>query len=139
MNITEEYELMSKLGEIAGRMAYGLSDDDRALLKQAADCMSARTDALLAENQRINRLEEQMSELRVSMANLDGRINSIQTGLDGEYKLFRQMLARLEEKIEAIEQNTSREQNNRRTWQIALTAAVPGIVSAIIMLVELLI
>ena len=139
MNITEEYELMSKLGEIAGRMAYGLSDDDRALLKQAADCMSARTDALLAENQRINRLEEQMSELRVSMANLDGRINSIKTGLDGEYKLFRQMLARLEEKIEAIEQNTSREQNNRRTWQIALTAAVPGIVSAIIMLVELLI
>jgi len=139
VNITEEYELMSKLGEIAGRMAYGLSDDDRALLKQAADCMSARTDALLAENQRINRLEEQMSELRVSMANLDGRINSIQTGLDGEYKLFRQMLARLEEKIEAIEQNTSREQNNRRTWQIALTAAVPGIVSAIIMLVELLI
>ncbi|NLT98953.1 MAG: hypothetical protein GXW96_12495 [Christensenellaceae bacterium] len=139
MNITEEYELMSKLGEIAGRMAYGLSDDDRALLKQAADCISARTDALLAENQRINRLEEQMSELRVSMANLDGRINSIQTGLDGEYKLFRQMLARLEEKIEAIEQNTSREQNNRRTWQIALTAAVPGIVSAIIMLVELLI
>ena len=139
MNITEEYELMSKLGEIAGRMAYGLSDDDRALLKQAADCMSARTDALLAENQRINRLEEQMSELRVSMANLDGRINSIQTGLDGEYKLFRQMLARLEEKIEAIEQNTSREQNNRRTWQIALTAAVSGIVSAIIMLVELLI
>jgi len=139
VNITEEYELMSKLGEIAGRMAYGLSDDDRALLKQAADCMSARTDALLAENQRINRLEEQMSELRVSMANLDGRINSIQTGLDGEYKLFRQMLARLEEKIEAIEQNTSREQNNRRTWQIALTAAVSGIVSAIIMLVELLI
>ena len=130
---------MSKFSEIAGKMASGLSEDDRALLKQAADCMSARTDALLAENKRINRLEEQMSELRLSIVSLDGRINSIQTGLDGEYKLFRQMLARLEEKIEAIEQNTSREQNNRRTWQIALTAAVPGIVSAIIMLVELLI
>jgi predicted nucleic acid-binding Zn-ribbon protein len=120
-------------------MASGLSDEDRTLLMQAMDCMSARTEALLAENQRINRLESQIAELRVTMANLDGRINSIKTGLDGEYKLFRQMLARLEEKIEAIEQNTSREQNNRRTWQIALTAAVPGIVSAIIMLVQLLI
>jgi hypothetical protein len=130
---------MSKLGEIAGNMATGLSDDDRALLMQATDCLSARTDALLAENQRINRLEAQIAELRVSMVSLDGRINSIKTGLDGEYKLFRQMLARLDEKIGAIELNTSRAQNNRRTWQIALTAAVPGIVSAIIMLVELLI
>jgi chromosome segregation ATPase len=137
--VTEEYELMSKFGDIAGNVASGLSDDDRTLLMQAMDCMSARTDALLDENKRINRLEDRIAELRVSMANLEGRINSIQTGLDGEYKLFRQMLARLEEKIEAIEQNTSREQNNRRTWQIALIAAIPGIVSAVVMLVELLI
>jgi len=129
---------MSKFSEIAGKMASGLSDEDRSLLRQAADCMAARTDALLAEHKRINQLEEQISELRVSMVNLDGRINSIQIGMDGEYKLFRQMLARLEEKIEAIEQNTSREQNSRRTWQVALVAAIPGFVSAIIMLVNLL-
>jgi predicted nucleic acid-binding Zn-ribbon protein len=129
---------MSKFSEIAGKMASGLSDEDRSLLRQAADCMTARTDALLAEHKRINQLEEQISELRVSMVNLDGRINSIQIGMDGEYKLFRQMLARLEEKIEAIEQNTSREQNSRRTWQVALVAAIPGFVSAIIMLVNLL-
>jgi chromosome segregation ATPase len=129
---------MSKLGNIASSIESGINDDDRALLLQASDCLSARTEALLAENQRINRLEEQIGELRVSMANLDGRINSIKTGLDGEYKLFRQMLVRLEEKIGSIELNTSRAQNNRRTWQIALIAAVPGIISAIIMMVQLL-
>jgi predicted nucleic acid-binding Zn-ribbon protein len=129
---------LSKLGNIASSIESGMNDDDRALLLKASDCLSARTDALLAENQRINRLEEQIGELRVSMANLDGRINSIKTGLDGEYKLFRQMLARLDEKIGSIELNTSRAQNNRRTWQIALIAAIPGIISAIIMMVQLL-
>lgn len=130
---------MSKLGEFASRMELGLDDNDRKLLAQAADCLSAHTDALYAGNQRINKLEEQISELRVAMASMDGRINGIKAGIEGEHKLFQQMLDRLEEKIGSIELNTSREQNNRRTWRIALIAAVPGIASVIIMIIELLI
>lgn len=138
MRVTEEHELMSKLGDIAGREEPRLDDDDRTLLMQTAECLSARTEAMQAETQRINRLEDQISELRVAMASMEGRINSIKTGLDGEHRLVQQMLARLDEKIGSIELNTSREQNNRRSWQIALIAAVPGLASVIIMIIELL-
>ncbi len=115
-----------------------LEDTDRALLMQAADCLSARTEAMQAENQRINRLEDQISEMRVAMASMEGRISSIKTGIEGEHRLVQQMLDRLDEKIDSIELNTSLRQSNRRTWQIALIAAVPGIASVIIMAIELL-
>lgn len=138
MRVTEEYELMSKLGEIANRMEPKLDDGDRALLLQAADCLSARTEAMQAESQRINRLEDQISEMRVAMAGMEGRIGSIKTGIEGEHRLVQQMLDRMDEKIGSIEMNTSRQQNNRRTWQIALIAALPGIASVIIMIIELL-
>ena len=138
MRVTEEYELMSKLGEFASRMEPKLEDTDRALLMQAADCLSARTEVMQAENQRINRLEDQISEMRVAMASMEGRMSSIKTGIEGEHRLVQQMLDRLDEKIDLIELNTSWRQSNRRTWQIALIAAVPGIASVIIMAIELL-
>ncbi len=138
MRVTEEYELMSKLGEFASREEPKLDDGDRALLLHAADCLSARTEAMQAESQRINRLEDQISEMRVAMASMEGRISAIKTGIDGEHRLVQQMLGRLDEKIDSIELNTSRQQNNRRTWQIALIAALPGIASVIIMVIELL-
>lgn len=138
MKVTEEYELMTKLGEIAARTDPKLDDGDRMLLLQAVECMSARTEAMQAETQRINRLEEQISELRVAMASMEGRIGTIKTGIDGEHRLVQQLLDRLDEKIDSIELNTSQRLNNRRTWQIALIAAVPGIVSAIFMIIELL-
>ena len=138
MRVTEEYDLISKLGDIVDRTETALDDNDRTLLRRTADCLSARTEALQAEDHRINRLEGQIGELRVAMASMDGRINSIQTGLEGEHRLVQQMLDRLDEKIGSIELNTSREQSNRRTWQIALIAAVPGIVSVIITIIELL-
>jgi predicted nucleic acid-binding Zn-ribbon protein len=129
---------MSKLGEIASRLEPKLDDGDRTLLVQTAECEAARTEAMQAEHQRIGKIEDQVSELRVAMASASGRMDSIKTGIEGELKLFHQMLLRLDEKVALIERNTSHEQSSRRTWRIALIAAVPGVVSVTIRIIELL-
>ncbi len=129
---------MSRLEEIASRREPKLDDGDRTLLVQTAECDAARTGAMQEEHQRIGKIEEQISELRVAMASTGGRMDSIKTGIEGELKLFHQMLSRLDEKIALIERNTSHEQSSRRTWRIALIAAVPGVVSVMIRIVELL-
>lgn len=138
MRVTEKSELMAKLSETDSRLDSKLDDGDRTLLVQTAECEAARTEAMQADNQRIDKLEEQISELRVAMANTSGRINSIKTGIEGQNKLFSQMLARLEEKIALIERNTSQAQINRRTWHIVLIAALPGVVSVVIRVIELI-
>ncbi len=48
-----------------------------------------------------------------------------------------EMLGRMGEKIERIEANTSKAQNAKRAWRIALVAALPGAVSAAIMLANM--
>ena len=128
---------MSKLGEIASRLETKPDDGDRAFQVQTAECETARTEAMQEEHQRIGKIEDQISELRVAMANAGGRMDSIKTGVEGELKLFHQMLSRLDEKIALIERNTSHEQSSRRTWRIALIAAVPGVVSVMIRIIEL--
>ena len=95
-------------------------------------------DRMARQNGRLDKLEERIGQARVALAETDGRIGTIKTGMEGEIKLVYEMLARLGEKIERIEANTSKEQNAKRTWRIALVAALPGLISVIIKLTEVL-
>ena len=90
------------------------------------------------QNGRIDRVELQLSETRVAQAQLQGQIGTIKADIDGEIKLIYEMLKQLSEKIALIEANTSKEQNAKRTWRIALIAAVPGVISVLIKLAEVL-
>jgi predicted O-methyltransferase YrrM len=47
------------------------------------------------------------------------------------------MLGDLEERLESIDRNTSRAENARRTWRIALVAAIPGVLSIVLRIVEM--
>jgi hypothetical protein len=58
--------------------------------------------------------------------------------MEGETKLFYEMLSRLSEKVERIEENTSKEFGVRRTWAIALVAALPGAVSIVLRIIEMI-
>ena len=79
-----------------------------------------------------------MSETRVALAQAQGQIGTVKADADGEIKLVYEMLKQLSEKIALIEANTSQRQSARRSWRIALIAALPGVMSIIIRLAELL-
>ncbi len=87
---------------------------------------------------RLGKLEEQMNQTRVDMAETQGRIDNLRTVMAGEGRLYIEMLNSLDEKIERIERNTSKEQSVRRGWSIALVAALPGLVSVILRIIEML-
>ncbi len=87
---------------------------------------------------RLGKLEEQMNQTRVDLVETQGRIDNLKTVLAGEGRLYIEMLNSLDEKIERIERNTSKEQSVRRAWSIALVAALPGLVSVILRIIEML-
>ncbi len=72
------------------------------------------------------------------MAETEGQIDEIKAVMQGEVKLVYEMINRLNEKIERIEANTSKEQNSKTMWRIALIAALPGLISVIIKLAEVI-
>ncbi|MEL7604012.1 MAG: hypothetical protein AAGU77_12730 [Bacillota bacterium] len=56
----------------------------------------------------------------------------------GELKLVHEMLGNFDEKLQSIDRNTSRAETARRTWRIALVAAIPGLLSIVLRLVEMM-
>lgn len=87
---------------------------------------------------RLGKIEEQMNQTRVDMAETQGRIDNLKTIMEGEGRLYIEMLNSLYEKVERIERNTSKEQSVRRAWYIALVAAIPGLVSVILRVIEMM-
>ncbi len=131
--VTEQDTLDSQLSE--GFLKLGMKSDTDGC---AAIGRAIRNETEKLEERhgrRLGKLEDQMSRTRVTLAEIDGRIDNIKTGMEGETKLFYEMLSRLSEKVERIEENTSKAQNVRRTWLIALVAALPGVVSVIIRII----
>jgi len=134
--VTQQDALVSRLSEMFEKLG----------LKNEADGCAAIGSAIRDETEkleerhgkRIGKLEEQMSKARVALAETDGRIDNLKTGMEGETKLFYEMLSRLGEKVERIEKNTSAELNARRTWGIALVAALPGVISVVLRIIEML-
>lgn len=74
----------------------------------------------------------------MALAETEGQIDEIKATTRGEVKLVYEMINRLNEKIERIEANTSKEQNSKTMWRIALIAALPGVISVIIKLAEVI-
>ena len=134
--VTERDVLVSRLADAFEKLG----------LKNEADGCTAIGQAIRNETEkleerhgkRLGKLEEQMSKARVALAESEGRIDNIKTGMEGETKLFYEMLSRLSEKVERIEVNTSKELSVRRTWAIALVAALPGMISIALRIIEMI-
>lgn len=134
--VTEQDVLVSRLTDVFEKLG----------LKNEADGCTAIGQAIRNETEKLEerhgkrlvKLEEQMSKARVALAESEGRIDNIKTGMEGETKLFYEMLSRLSEKVERIEKNTSKELNARRTWRIALVAALPGAISIVLRIFEMI-
>ncbi len=123
----------SELSELSEKL--GLKAESCDALGQAIKYETDRLEE--RQSKRIDKLEEQMNQARIALAETDGRIDNIKTSMKGETKLIYEMLSHVSEKIERIESNTSKEQISRRTWLIALVAAVPGLISALIRVIEM--
>ena len=131
--VTENKRWMDELKEAFGRLGLKADNDCCVLIGQVVD------DKMAHQNVRIEKLEERMNAARVTLAETDGRIGNVKTGMEGEMKLVHEMLSQMGEKIERIEANTSREQNAKRMWRVAFVAAIPGVMTVLIMLAELLV
>lgn len=134
--VTEQDAIVSRLTEVFEKLGLKNEADDCAAIGRA---IKDETDKLEERHgRRLGKLEEQMGKARVTLAETEGRIDNIKTGMEGETKLFYEMLSRLSEKVESIEKNTSKELNIRRTWAIALVAALPGVISVVLRIIEMI-
>ncbi len=130
MTPTQEDTLEKELKEAFKRLE--TADKDCSLLiNNVIEKNAAR------QNGRIEQLHEQLSKSRVAIAETGGQIVEIKAIMQGELKLVYEMINRLNEKIERIEANTSKEQNSKMMWRIALIAALPGVVSIVIKILEI--
>lgn len=134
--VTEQDVLVSRLADAFEKLGLKNEADGCAAIGQAIKNETEKLEE--RHGKRLGKLEEQMSKARVALAESEGRIDNIKTGMEGEAKLFYEMLSRLSEKVERIEKNTSKEQNARRTWRIALVAAMPGVISIVLRIIEML-
>lgn len=132
MRPTEKDTLKEELKEAFDRLGTALDKDCSLLLSRAIEKTAER------QNGRIEKLSEQINQARVALAQNDGQIDEIKAVMQGEVKLVYEMINRLNEKIERIEANTSKEQNSKMMWRIALIAALPGLASVIIKLAEVI-
>ncbi len=132
---TEQDVLSSQLSDMFEKMGLERDKDGCAAIGRALRSETRRLEE--RHGKRLCKLEEQMNQTRVDLAETDGRIDNLKTGAEGDARLFFEMLSRLGEKVERIESNTSKEQNARRAWLIALVAGVPGLVSVILRVVEM--
>ncbi len=135
MVVTDQDVLVSRLSAMFEKL--GLDEDEGG----CADIGRAiRSETQMLEERhgkRLSKLEEQTNQIRVNLAEVQGRMDNIKTGIEGDMRLFNEMLSILGEKLERIEKNTSKEQSVRRGWMIALIAAVPGLVSVILNIIDM--
>ncbi len=134
--VTEQDVLVSRLTDVFEKLGLKNEADGCAAIGQAIRNETEKLEE--RHGKRLVKLEEQMSKARVALAESEGRIDNIKTGMEGETKLFYEMLSRLSEKVERIEKNTSKELNARRTWRIALVAALPGAISIVLRIFEMI-
>ena len=134
--VTEQDVLVSRLADVFEKLGLKNEADGCAAIGQAIRNETEKLEE--RHGKRLVKLEEQMSKARVALAESEGRIDNIKTGMEGETKLFYEMLSRLSEKVERIEKNTSKELNARRTWRIALVAALPGAISIVLRIFEMI-
>ncbi len=134
--VTEQDVLVSRLTDVFEKLGLKNEADGCAAIGQAIRNETEKLEE--RHGKRLVKLEEQMSKARVALAESEGRIDNIKTGMEGETRLFYEMLSRLSEKVERIEKNTSKELNARRTWRIALVAALPGAISIVLRIFEMI-
>ncbi len=97
-----------------------------------------RLNAEQGNRARIEELERRMCSFNVALIGAEGRLENLKTEVAGELKLAHEMLGNLDEKLENIARNTSRKENVKRAWLIALVAAIPGILSIVLRIVEII-
>ena len=76
--------------------------------------------------------------MNAALASAEGRLENLKTEVAGELRLVHEMLDNFGEKIENINRNTSKTENAKRTWRIALLAAIPGVLSMVLRIVEVI-
>jgi len=134
--VTEQDAMVSHFSELFEKLGLKSEADGCAAIGRAIKDETEKLEERYGR--RLGKLEDQMNKARVALAETEGRIGNIKTGMEGETKLFYEMLSRLSEKVERIEENTSKELSVRRTWAIALVAALPGVVSVVLRIIEML-
>ena len=97
-----------------------------------------RLNAQQSDRSRIEELERRMCGMNAALASADGRLENLKIEVAGELRLVHEMLDNLGEKIENIDQNTSKSENVKRTWRIALVAGIPGVLSIVLRIVEMM-
>ena len=135
MLVTEQDILASRLSAVFEKLGLEKDKDGCAAIGSAIRSETHRLEE--RHGKRLGKLEEQMNQTRVTLAEAEGRIDNLRIGMEGETRLYFEMLNRLSEKVERIEWNTSKEQSARRAWTIALIAALPGLVSVILRVIEM--
>lgn len=129
--------LISRLEEIVDRLENNMQDDHNALVKKAIENEAAKMSADQSVREKLDKLEMAIHDTNVALTETDGKVDNLKTQMNGEIKLVYEVLKGLSEKFERIEKSTSKEESIKRTWRIALIAALPGIASVIIMIIEL--
>lgn len=129
--------LVTKIEDMFGKLEAKIHENNTDLIKQTARNEISNLDAQQNVRDKLGVLEERLSKAEISLIEADGKLDNLRTETNGELKLVHEILKGLNEKIERIEKSTSKEESIKRTWRIALIAAVPGMVSVVITLVEL--
>ena len=96
-----------------------------------------RLNAQQSDRTRIEELERRTCDMNVALIGADGRLENLKIEVAGELKLAHEMLSNLSDKLEDIGRNTSRKENVKRAWMIALVAAIPGVLSIVLRIVEI--
>ena len=76
--------------------------------------------------------------MNAAIASAEGRLENLKIEVAGELRLVHEMLDNLSDKIGNIDHNTSKSENVKRTWRIALVAAIPGVLSILLRIVEMI-
>jgi DNA repair exonuclease SbcCD ATPase subunit len=97
-----------------------------------------RLNSLQSDRSKVEELERRMCDMNTALAGAEGRLDNLKIEVAGELKLVHEMLGDLNEKLQSIDRNTSKAENTRRTWRIALMAAIPGVISIMLRIVEMI-
>ena len=96
-----------------------------------------RLNSQQSDRTKVEELERRVCDMSAALMSVEGRLDNLKIEVAGELRLVHEMLGDLEERLESIDRNTSRAENARRTWRIALVAAIPGVLSIVLRIVEM--
>lgn len=97
-----------------------------------------RLNSSQSDRSKVEDLERRMCDLGAALAGAEGRLENLKIEVAGELRLVHEMLGDLDESIKSIDRNTSKAENARRGWRIALVAAIPGVLSIVLRIVEMI-